>query len=120
MLGVPFVFGSNGDGFFFHNSIAKDGNVETEITLDEFPSPEFLWNLWRDHKNLTPLQETIIIQDYNSDGSNKTPRYYQLLAINRTIEAIANGNNRISLHGHRYRKNLYCISNNLEIMEIKS
>ncbi|WP_299398730.1 EcoAI/FtnUII family type I restriction enzme subunit R [uncultured Gelidibacter sp.] len=97
MLNVPFVFSSNGDGFLFHNSIAKDGKVETEITLDEFPSPEFLWNLWRENKNLTPVQETIITQDYYSDGGNKTPRYYQLLAINKTIEAIANGNDRILL-----------------------
>jgi type I restriction enzyme, R subunit len=97
MLNVPFVFSSNGDSFLFHNSITKDGNVEKEITLDEFPSPEFLWNLWREHKNLTPVQEAVITQDYYSDGSNKTPRYYQLLAINRTIEAIANRNDRILL-----------------------
>lgn len=97
MLNVPFVFSSNGDGFLFHNNIAKDGKVETEITLDEFPSPEFLWNLWKENKNLTPVQESIVTQDYYSDGSNKTPRYYQLLAINKTIEAIANGNDRILL-----------------------
>jgi type I restriction enzyme, R subunit len=97
MLNVPFVFSSNGDGFLFHNNIANDGKVETEITLDEFPSPEFLWNLLKENKNLTPVQESIVTQDYYSDGSNKTPRYYQLLAINKTIEAIANGNDRILL-----------------------
>ena len=97
MLNVPFVFSSNGDGFLFHNSIAKNGKVEIELSLEEFPSPEYLWNLWMEYKNLTPTQESIITQDYYSDGSNKTPRYYQLLAINKTIEAIANGNNRILL-----------------------
>lgn len=97
MINVPFVFSSNGDGFLFHNSIAKDGKVEIEITLEDFPSPEVLWKMWCEHKSITPSQESIITQDYYSDGSNKTPRYYQLLAINKTIEAIANGDKRLLL-----------------------
>lgn len=97
MINVPFVFSSNGDGFLFHNSIAKDGKVEKEITLEEFPSPESLWKMWCDHKEISPIQETIIAEDYYSDGSNKIPRYYQLLAINKTIEAIARGENRLLL-----------------------
>ncbi|MBU4538138.1 MAG: DEAD/DEAH box helicase family protein [Weeksellaceae bacterium] len=97
MLNVPFVFSSNGNGFLFHNSIAKDGNVETEISLAEFPSPETLWQMWCEHKNLTSVQENIIAEDYYSDGSNKTPRYYQLLAINKTVEAVAKGDTRILL-----------------------
>lgn len=97
MLNVPFIFSSNGDGFLFHNNIAKNGQVEYQISLEEFPSPEQLWNFWKDHRNLTQKQEILITQDYYSDGSNKTPRYYQLLAINKTIEAIAYGNNRILL-----------------------
>jgi type I restriction enzyme, R subunit len=97
LLSVPFIFSSNGNGFLFHNSIAKDDNVEVEIKLEDFPSPEVLWKMWCEHKNITPSQELIITQDYYSDGSNKTPRYYQLLAINKTIEAIANGNKRLLL-----------------------
>lgn len=97
MINVPFVFSSNGDGFLFHNSIAKDGNIETEISLEEFPSPETLWKMWCEHKDITPVQEAIITEDYYSDGSNKIPRYYQLLAINKTIEAVAQGDNRILL-----------------------
>lgn len=97
MLNVPFVFSSNGDGFLFHNSIAEDKQVEVELSLEAFPSPEYLWNLWKEHKNLTPAQELIVTQDYYSDGSNKTARYYQLLAINKTIEAIASGRDRILL-----------------------
>lgn len=97
MINVPFVFSSNGDGFLFHNSIAKDGKIETEISLDEFPSPETLWNMWCEHKKVTAVQEAIIKEDYYSDGSNKTPRYYQLLAINKTIEAVARGEKRILL-----------------------
>ncbi len=97
LLQVPFVFSSNGDGFLFHNSIATDGQMEREIGLTEFPAPETLWRMWCEFKGITQEQETIITQDYYSDGGNKIPRYYQLLAINKTIEAIAKGQNRILL-----------------------
>jgi type I restriction enzyme, R subunit len=97
MLQVPFVFSSNGDGFLFHNKITTDGIIERELGLNEFPSPSQLWQWWAAHQGLTEQQESLVIQDYYSDGSNKTPRYYQLLAINKTIEAIAKGQNRILL-----------------------
>ena len=97
MLQVPFVFSSNGDGFVFHNKLATDGVIERELSLDEFPSPEMLRGLWAKHRALSEQQERLVTQDYYSDGGNKTPRYYQLLAINKTIEAIAKGQNRILL-----------------------
>ena len=97
MLQVPFVFSSNGDGFLFHNKIAKDGVIERELALHDFPSAETLWQWWAEYKGLNQKQNELVTQDYYSDGSNKTPRYYQLLAINKTIEAIANGQNRILL-----------------------
>ena len=97
MLQVPFVFSSNGDGFLFHNKIAPDGIVERELALDAFPSAETLWQQWTQHKGLNERQNAIITQDYHSDGSHKTPRYYQLLAINKTLEAIACGQTRILL-----------------------
>jgi type I restriction enzyme, R subunit len=97
MIHVPFVFSSNGDSFLYHNKLNQDGKMEKEISLDEFPSPESLWQEWVKSKNLNTSQELIITQDYYSDGSNKTPRYYQLLAINKTIEAITQGKNRILL-----------------------
>lgn len=46
LLQVPFAFSSNGDGFLFHNSIVKKGHIETELSMDNFPSPEHLWKLW--------------------------------------------------------------------------
>ena len=97
LLQVPFVFSSNGDGFLFHNKIAKDGVIERELALNEIPSPEMLWQWWADHLGLNTKQNELVSQDYYSDGSNKSPRYYQLLAINKTIEAIAKGQNRILL-----------------------
>jgi type I restriction enzyme, R subunit len=97
MLQVPFVFSSNGDGFLFHNKIATDGIIERELSLDEFPTAESLWESWSLHRGITGKQESLITQDYYSDGSNKSPRYYQFLAINKTIEAIAQGQKRILL-----------------------
>ena len=97
LLQVPFVFSSNGDRFLFHNKIATDGIIEREIGLDEFPSPDTLWEWWCTHRGLSAPQQKLVTQDYYSDGSNKTPRYYQLLAIDKTIEAIAKGQNRILL-----------------------
>lgn len=96
-LQVPFAFSSNGDGFLFHNKLTKDGVIEREITLEEFPTPENLWQMYIEEKGYTKEQTDLVTQDYYSDGSNKTPRYYQLLAINKTIEAIAKGQNRILL-----------------------
>jgi len=97
MLQVPFVFSSNGDGFLFHNKIASDGIVERELSLNEFPSVETLWQLWAQYRGLNDQQNELVTQDYFSDGSRKTPRYYQLLAVNKTIEAIAQEQNRILL-----------------------
>jgi len=97
LLQVPFIFSSNGDGFLFHNKIAVDGVIEREIGLDEFPSAETLWQWWAAHRGLSEAQQNLVKQDYYSDGSDKTPRYYQLLAIDKTIEAIAKGQNRILL-----------------------
>jgi len=98
ILQVPFIFSSNGDGFLFHNRIATDGTIEREIGLDEFPTPETLWQWWSAHKGLDDRQQDLVTQDYYSgDGGGRTPRYYQLLAINQTIEAIARGQDRILL-----------------------
>ncbi len=97
MLQVPFVFSSNGDGFLFHNKIATDGIIERELALDAFPAVETLWQWWATHRGLDDRQSNLVTQDYYSDGGDKSPRYYQLLAINKTIEAIARGQNRILL-----------------------
>jgi type I restriction enzyme R subunit len=97
LIEVPFTFSSNGDGFLFHNALAGNGKVEQELSLDKFPTPEELWRMWNQSKGITTEQESIITQDYYSDDPKKVPRYYQILAINKTIEAIARGQNRILL-----------------------
>jgi type I restriction enzyme, R subunit len=98
ILDIPCVFSSNGDGFLFHDRTATDGNIETEISIDDFPTPEQLWEKYKKYKGITtPEAEKIASQDYYFDGTNRKPRYYQQIAVNRTVEAIANGQNRIIL-----------------------
>ncbi len=98
ILDIPFVFSSNGDGFVFHDKTATDESIETEIDNDNFPSPEMLWEKYKEFKGIvTEEEEKIVEQDYYDDGSGRKPRYYQQNAINRTIEAIAKGQNRILL-----------------------
>lgn len=97
ILDIPFVFSSNGDGFLFHDKTNKT-KIETELSLDEFPSPGQLWEKYKVHKGIiTEKAEQIVEQDYFFDGSGRRPRYYQQNAINRTLEAIANNHNRILL-----------------------
>jgi type I restriction enzyme R subunit len=96
-LDVPFVFSSNGDGFLEHDRTRTVAPLERELTLCGFPSPAELWNRYCLWKNFDPPQQSLVTQDYHDDGSGKSPRYYQLIAINRTIEAIAHGQSRILL-----------------------
>ena len=95
-LDIPFVFSSNGDGLLFHDKTVKSGDIETKLGLDEFPSPEQLWQKYKAFKGITDDIAPVVAQDYFSDGSNRSPRYYQQNAINRTVEAIARNedNNR--------------------------
>lgn len=98
ILDIPFVFSSNGDGFLFHDKTQSSGSIETELDNDSFPSPEELWAKYKQYKGIsTPEAEKVVEQDYYFDGSGRTPRYYQQVAVNRTVEAIAKGQNRIIL-----------------------
>jgi type I restriction enzyme, R subunit len=98
-LQLPFIFSSNGDGFLFHDNTAADlgGDLERQLTMDEFPSPDELWARYCQWKGLLNDSRDVVEQDYYADGSDKSPRYYQLNAINRTIEAVARGQNRALL-----------------------
>ena len=96
-LDIPFVFSSNGDGFLFHDRTGQSSQTEDELALDAFPAPGQLWGSYRKWKGLAPAQEEIVLQDYHEDAGGKEPRYYQRIAINKAIEAIAKGQNRILL-----------------------
>lgn len=94
MLDIPFIYSSNGDGFLEQDRLT--GEIR-ELSLEEFPSPEELWHRYKDLKNITQEQEELITEPYYFTLGEKTPRYYQLNAINRTIEAIAKGQDRLLL-----------------------
>lgn len=94
ILDIPFVYSSNGKSFLERDRL---NGTEREMALNEFPSPDELWERYTT-KEFTPKQEEIITQPYYFDSfSKKSPRYYQRVAINRTIEAIAQGKERILL-----------------------
>jgi len=95
-LEIPFVFSSNGDGFVFHDKTVSSGEIEKELSLDAFPSPEELWEKYKAYKNIGDDAAPVVAQEYFSDGSARSPRYYQQIAINRTVEAVARneGDNR--------------------------
>jgi type I restriction enzyme R subunit len=97
ILDVPFAFSSNGDAFLEHDRTVTTGTVTREIPLDQFPSPEELWARYCAAKGWSEDQRKVTTQEYYDDGSGKSPRYYQLTAINRTVEAIARGEDRILL-----------------------
>jgi len=98
ILHIPFVFTSNGDSFVFHDNTITAGNIETEISLDNFPSPDILWQKYLKYKGIeTEDAQEIVQQDYYVDDSGMSPRYYQQNAINLTVEAIAKQQNRILL-----------------------
>jgi type I restriction enzyme, R subunit len=97
-LDIPVAFSTNGDGFLQHDRSGYSSSIEQELTNEAFPSPDELWRMYAKFKNLeTPKQKEIASFDYFFDGSGRTPRYYQQIAINRTVEAIAKGQNRILL-----------------------
>lgn len=97
MLDVPFVYSSNGDAFLEHDRTRSKGKIEKELPLDAFPSPDELWQRYCRYKGIEGSSSPVVEQDFFDDGSGKAPRYYQQIAINRTVEAIARGENRILL-----------------------
>lgn len=97
ILDIPFVYSSNGDGFVEHDRTKSEGEIIREIGLDEFPSPQELWNRYSDAKGFDKEQEKLIKQPYHFEQGGRSLRYYQEIAVNRTIEAIAKGLDRILL-----------------------
>ena len=94
LLDVPFSFSSNGDGLVFRDATLATGVLEQNLTLEEFPSPQELWRRYCAWKGWSDEESRIAGFDY---APHKTPRYYQLNAVNRAVEAIAAGQNRVLL-----------------------
>ena len=94
MLDVPFAYSSNGDGFVEHDFLT---GAERRITLEEFPTEQELTARYVEESNLSREELSIINQSYYSDQNTYSPRYYQRNAINRTVEAIARGQERLLL-----------------------
>ena len=96
-LDIPFVFSSNWDWFLEHDRLKNEWEIERELSLDEFPSPEELYARYTWTLNITKEQKEIIEEPYHIDLGWKSPRYYQRIAINRTIDAISKWTNRLLL-----------------------
>lgn len=98
MLDIPFAYSSNGDGFFEHDFLT---GKERELSLEEFPSETELYQRYKNGANkgegLTIEQEKIIQQPYYTSQTTYPPRYYQRIAINRTVDAISRGKDRLLL-----------------------
>ena len=98
MLDIPFAYSSNGDGFFEHDFLT---GKERELDLDEFPTEEELYCRYKNGANngegLSENQEKMIQQPYYSSQKTYPPRYYQRIAINRIVDAISRGKDRLLL-----------------------
>ena len=96
-LDIPFVYASNGDAFVEHDRTGQSDWIEREIPLGDFPSPDELWQRYRAWKGLTDEEVEVVLQDYYTEAGGKEPRYYQRVAINRVVEAVAKGERRLLL-----------------------
>lgn len=98
ILDVPSAFSSNGDAFASHNKALTNGeDIETEFPLNQFPTPDDLWVRYKRFRGIDDVNQEVIQQPYYEDKIGKSPRYYQVEAINKTIEAVAKGQKRILL-----------------------
>jgi type I restriction enzyme R subunit len=98
ILDIPVAYSSNGDGFLEHNRSGYSKTIECNLNLDSFPTPAELWEKYKKYKGIkTQEQADISSFDYFFDGSGRKPRYYQQIAINRSVEAISQGQQRILL-----------------------
>ena len=98
ILDVPCAFSSNGDGFASHNKAAAIGeDTETEFAMDVFPSPDLLWQRYKQFRGITDANEVLVTEPYFDSGGGKEPRYYQAEAINRVVEKVAQGQKRLLL-----------------------
>jgi type I restriction enzyme R subunit len=97
VLDIPFVYSTNGKGFLEHDRLKVSDKMEKEVDINNFPSPEELYQRYKKEKELTQEVEEAVLTDYYTGLSASTPRYYQRVAINRAVEAVAKGKDRLLL-----------------------
>ena len=98
ILEVPSAFSSNGDAFASHNKFPAAGeDIETQFSLEAFPPPQELWQRYKQFRGIADKSDDLVLQPYHVDSSGKEPRYYQVEAINRVVEAVAKGQKRLLL-----------------------
>ena len=96
ILEVPSAFSSNGDAFASHNKVPAAGeDIEIQFPLENFPPPQTLWQRYKSYHDIEEKSVGLVLQPYHLDSSGKEPRYYQLDAINRVVEAVAKGQRRV-------------------------
>ena len=95
VLDIPFAYSTNGHGFLEHDFFT---GTERFLRMDEFPTPNELWSRYREGKGIMDAQtETAITVPYHDEQGGNKPRYYQRVAVNRTIESMAKGEQRVLL-----------------------
>lgn len=92
ILDLKFAYSCNGDAFLEHDFIT---GKEAELKLEEFPTEEELYQRYLNGKNYTPEERKIVETPYYYDAYSHEPRYYQRIAVDRTVEAIAKGQQRV-------------------------
>lgn len=98
MLDAPLAISSNGEAFLLHDRTGLTQPIERELSLSAFPAPDELWSLYQQWKGLVePSAVRLVEQPFHADGGGREPRYYQRVAVNRAIEAIAKGQQRVLL-----------------------
>ena len=98
ILAVPSAFSSNGDAFASHNKVPGPGeDIEIQFPLEQFPAPRVLWQRYKLFRGIEETAEELVLQPYHADSSGKEPRYYQVEAVNRVVEAVARGRKRVLL-----------------------
>lgn len=98
ILDLPNAYSSNGDGFAEHNRAAAESETtEREFAMDAFPAPDVVWDRYCQYHGIEADDRAIVEQPYHHDSTRKEPRYYQVEAVNRAVEAIASGKKRVLL-----------------------
>ncbi|MRG98167.1 EcoAI/FtnUII family type I restriction enzme subunit R [Polyangium spumosum] len=97
LLGIPLAYSTNGDAFLEHDLSGTSKKIERELPIDRFPTPDELWRRYCAFRKIGPAEEAVAAQDWYPGTEDKTPRYYQIKAVNLTVEAIAKGQSRVLL-----------------------